>query len=107
MDQLLEWLAVTDDPNVMEHLVPESSVEQMEHRVLAAADVEIDGHPIVVGLLTDDLPVIVRIQVPEVVPTRPRPLRHGVGFAGVPGSVLLEETPIESTRQRALRIPRF
>jgi hypothetical protein len=48
---------------------------------------------------------LTRIQKPQVVPTRPRPLRHGVGLARVPAAVLLEEAPIERLRQRALHVP--
>ena len=39
--------AVRDHAEVVEHLVPEARVEQVEDRVLGAADVEVDRHPVV------------------------------------------------------------
>ena len=43
--QLLKRLGRADDAAVEEHLVPEPRVEQVQHRVLRAADVQIDRHP--------------------------------------------------------------
>ena len=51
VDELHERLGVLHEAEVEEHLVPEARVEQVQHRVLGAADVEVDRHPRVVRLL--------------------------------------------------------
>ena len=43
--ELLERLGGADDAAVVEHLVPEARVEQVQHGVLGAADVQVDRHP--------------------------------------------------------------
>jgi hypothetical protein len=49
VEQLLERLLGEHQAAVVEHLVPEAGVEQVQHRVLDAADVEIDRHPVLLG----------------------------------------------------------
>ena len=44
--ELDERLGRRDDAGVVEHLVPEARVEEVQHGVLGAADVEIDGQPV-------------------------------------------------------------
>ncbi len=64
--------------------MPESRVQQVQHRVLRAADVQIDAvfaHPIRLGVLADELLVVPVVAVAQVVPARPRPPGHGVGLA--------------------------
>ena len=43
VDEPLERLGRADMAEVVEHLVPEAAVEQVEHRVLDAADIEVDA----------------------------------------------------------------
>jgi hypothetical protein len=50
MHELHEGLGVLHVALIEEHLVPEARVEQVQHRVLGAAHVEVDWHPRVVGL---------------------------------------------------------
>src|SRR6476646_11241307 len=75
-------------PEIEEHLVPETSVEEMQHRVLDAPDVKIDAarlraaHPKALGVFTNEPPIVLRIAEPQVIPARARPLRHRVCLAG-------------------------
>ena len=48
--ELLERLGRRHDAGVEQDLVPEACVEQMQHRVLAAADVEVDRQPVLLEL---------------------------------------------------------
>ena len=57
----LEWLRRGQVTQVKQDFVPESGVEQMEHRMLRAADIKINpsrprvaAHPILLDLLADD-----------------------------------------------------
>ena len=47
--QLLERLLRVHQAHVVEHLVPEARVQQVQHGVLAAAHVQVDGHPFLLG----------------------------------------------------------
>ncbi len=60
--ELEERLGVLHDADVEEHLVPEPRVKKVKDRVLAAADVEVDGHPVVVALLAQGLTIVVRVE---------------------------------------------
>ena len=69
--------------------MPEPRIQEMQHRMLAAADVEIDSarfasaHPILLWLLAHEPFVVLRIAEPQVVPARAGPLRHCVRFAQI------------------------
>ena len=80
--ELLEGLDGGDVAEVMEHLVPESGIEQVEHGVFGSANVEVDVSPIRVGLFGDEAFIIIGIAVTQVIPAGTRPLGHGVGLAG-------------------------
>ena len=84
VDQPLERLRRADQAAVEEHLVPEPAIKQVQDRVLGAADVKIDGHPVLLLLRIPGPLAIPRIEVTEIVPARPGPLGHGVGLAAVP-----------------------
>ena len=45
-----ERLGGRDQAGVVEHLLPEAGVEQMQHRVLDAADIQVDRHPVALQL---------------------------------------------------------
>ncbi|OPZ32611.1 MAG: hypothetical protein BWY98_01311 [Tenericutes bacterium ADurb.BinA155] len=62
--------------------MPEAGVEQMKDRVLLSADIEIDREPVLEEFRIGQLLVVIRIDVTEIIPGRPGPLRHRVGFAG-------------------------
>ena len=81
---------------VKEHLVPEAGVEQMQHRVLDAANVEVHAARVLramllrtragpVALVLDiaECLIIAGIDIAQLVPGRTRPLRHNVGIAEV------------------------
>ena len=46
IDEFLEGLGAGDVAEVEEHLVPKAGVEQMQHGMFDAADIEIDRHPV-------------------------------------------------------------
>jgi len=70
-DKLLEGFLRRDGAHVEQNLVPEPCVEQVEHGVLRAAHVQVDRHPVLLGLRADQLLRVGRVHVPEVVPARP------------------------------------
>mmetsp|Transcript_24890 Transcript_24890/g.68954 ORF Transcript_24890/g.68954 Transcript_24890/m.68954 type:complete len:203 (-) Transcript_24890:1977-2585(-) len=53
VNQLLEWFRVGGVSQIEEDLVPKASVEQMQHCVFSTANVQVDWHPIGVGLGTE------------------------------------------------------
>ena len=91
-----------DVSEVEQHLVPEARVQQVQHGVLHAADVEVEAtgvlrsvqlgtraHPIGLVLLGAQLFRVLRIDVAQLIPGAARPLRHHVGVA----RVVLETIP--------------
>ena len=76
-------LGRADMPEIKQHLVPESRIEQMQDGMLDAADVEIDRHPVPFFYRIDQVRLVVRIDISQVIPARPGPLRHGVGLARI------------------------
>ena len=91
VDQSLERLDRADDTQVVEHLVPEAGVQQVQHGVLDAADVQVDAavgravasHPVLLRSRVGDDIIAERIDVAQVVPARPGPLRHDVEVTGI------------------------
>ena len=80
--QLLERLLRRHDADVVQHLVPEPRIQQVQHRMLGAADVQVDRQPFLLHLLRiDSSLVVVRIDEAQVVPAASRPLRHRVRLA--------------------------
>ena len=63
IEQLPERLLRRDDADVVEHLVPEARIQEVEHRMLRAADIEIDWHPIPLLHGINQRPVVVRIDL--------------------------------------------
>ncbi len=64
--------------------MPEARVEQVQHRVLRAAYVQVDRHPVLLGLLVDQGLCIPRVNVAQVVPAAARPLRQdNIGYCTV------------------------
>ena len=104
VEQLLERLLGVHQAQVEEHLVPEARVQQVEHRVLRAADVQVDVHPVALGLARERRRVVARVGEAQVVPAAPRPLRHGVGVAarGPAGLGVGGREPVGRARQRRL-----
>ena len=89
--QPAERLGAADVAQVVEHLVPEAGIEQVQHGVLHAADVQIDaadtsrcvGHPVALHVRIHQDVVIGRVEVAQVVPARSGPLGHGAEFTAV------------------------
>ncbi len=81
--------------------MPEPRVQQVQHRVLGAADVQIDRHP---ALLLRRVPGplrVPRVEVAKVVPATARPLRHRIRLAFGPGPVRQRHVePVGGLRQR-------
>ena len=80
---------------VEQHLVPEAGVQQVQHGVLDAADVQVDAarvvgpdvglraHPVALDRRVDERVLVRRVEVAQLVPARAGPLRHHVGVAPV------------------------
>jgi hypothetical protein len=81
LTSLLERLGRGDVAEVVEDLVPEARVEQVQHRVLGAADVEVDAASSSALLLRPGRLGRCGVDVAQVVPARAGPLRHRVGLA--------------------------
>ncbi len=79
--QAHERLGRGNQSGIVEHLVPEARVEQVKHRVLGAAHVEVHRHPVLLLRRIPGRLVVLRIEVAEVVPARAGPLGHGVRLA--------------------------
>ena len=98
---LPERLLARDQTEVEQRLMPEPRVEQVQHGVLDAADVEVDpagvrdplggardrrpllGHPVgLVGRVDEDV-VVGRVKVSQVVPTGSGPVGHRVCLAAI------------------------
>ena len=107
-------------PEVVQHLVPEAGIQQVQHGVLDAADVEVDAagvigpnvgaraHPVRLDGRVDEHLVVRRVGVAQLVPARARPLRHHVGVAPVQlrpvAEVELDVHPRFESIERALRV---
>ncbi len=92
VEQLVERLDRGDVPQVEQHLGPEARVQQVQHGVLGAADVQVDtavrlalarAHPVLLDRRVDQLLAVVRVQVAQLVPAGTGPVGHGVGLAAV------------------------
>ncbi len=112
VEQPAERLLRADVAEVEQHLVPEPRVQQVQHGVLDAADVQVDAagvvrarrvlaHPVPLDLGVDEPLVVLRVQVAQVVPARAGPLRHRVGLADV---AVVDVHPLRGARQRRLRL---
>ncbi len=105
---------------VEEHLVPEAGVQQVQHGVFDAADVQVHtaarrpvlvvvrAHPVVELVLLDHVLGVGRVDVAHVVPAGAGPVRHGVGVAIVGllavAQVELDLDPVLVAAQRRLRV---
>ena len=55
--------------------MPEAGVQQVQHRVLGATHVQVDGHPVLLRLRIHQGACIAWVDVAQVVPAAARPLR--------------------------------
>ncbi len=84
--------------------MPEAGVQQVQHGMLGAADIQVNGHPALFRVRGDKGPVVRGIQIPQVIPARPGPLGHGVRLAAA-GTVALGTgclDPLAGVGQRRL-----
>ena len=86
VEQPVERLRRRHVAEVEQHLVPEAGVQQVQHRVLDAADVQVDAarigrpsdrrlraHPVALDLGVDERVLVGRVEVAQVVPAANRP----------------------------------
>jgi len=57
-----------DVAEIEQYLVPEPRIEQVEHGMLRAADIQIDRSPVLFLVRTDECLGVLRIDITEVVP---------------------------------------
>ena len=83
--------------------MPESRIQQMQHGVFAAADVEVDWHPIPLQIRIDQSSAIFRVDESQIVPAAAGPLRHRARLT--PGRLAARRVgrhePVFEVRQRA------
>ena len=80
VDQPGERLRRRDHAGVVEHLVPETGVEQVQHGMFRPAHVEVHRHPVALQFPVDGRLLVFRIDITQEVPAGAGPLGHGVGF---------------------------
>ncbi len=80
-EQVRERLVEIDEPRVVQHLREEARVEEVQDGVLYAADVLVDGRPVVHLVLREGLQVVLRVGVAQVVPRRADERVHRVRLA--------------------------
>ena len=105
VDKSPERLRRADISQVKQHLVPKPGIEQVQHGMLDAADVQVHRHPVGFLLRIGKALVIVRINETQVVPARASPLRHGVGLALGTYARRGDVHPIGHLAQRRLGVP--
>ena len=81
VQQRRERLDEVDHPHVVQHLGEEPAVQQVQDRVLDAADVLLGGHPAAHRLLVERAVLVVRRAVAQEVPRRVDERVHRVGVA--------------------------
>ncbi len=90
IDELLERLFLAAHAVVVEELIPETAVDEVAGGVLGTADVEVDVAPVFVGLLRDQLMVVVGIHIAQVIGARSGEARHGIEVDGKYGLLVNE-----------------
>ena len=102
---------------VEQHLVPEPGVQQVQHGVLDAADIQVHtagfllirgAHPVLFVLWVAERVLVRGIHIAELVPGTSRPLRHHVGIAsvllGAIAQIQLDIDPVRRLGQRRVRL---
>ena len=101
VEQFLIGLVGVDNAQIEQNLVPEAAVEQVQHGVLGAAHIQIDGQPVVFGFNREWRRVVLGVGVAQIVPARARPLRHCVGLVAAAASVFVNHCePVGCVGQR-------
>ena len=90
VDEFVKRLGRRHLAKVEQHLVPKARVQQMQHRVLRSANIQIDPrcgivasrtHPVALRFVADKAVVVLRVEIAQIVPATAGPLRHGVGLS--------------------------
>src|SRR5713226_7165768 len=81
VEQLPEWLTEAEQSGVRHHLGPESRVQEVHHRMLSAADIQIYRQPVVHRAPIEGGLALVGIGKSEKVPGRASKSVHCVRFA--------------------------
>ena len=106
---------------VVEHLLPEPGVQQVQHRVLHTADVQVDtagidravlgrarAQPVLLVVRVDEPLAVGRIHVAQLIPAGACPVRHRVGVPPVAlrpvANVQGHLDPVGGTGQRRRRL---
>ena len=106
VEQFLERLVIGNHPAVMQYLVPESGIQQMQHRMFRTADIQIHRQPVIHELAIGNLLVIMRIQIADIVPAGTSPLRHCIRFTLALHAVNRDIQPVGAVGKRRLAIRR-
>ena len=67
VDQLLERLVFADITQIIQELIPETTIDQVSSSMFATTQIQIHLSPIIVRLLADQCLVIVRIHVAQII----------------------------------------
>ncbi len=106
--QLDKRLVKIERADIVQKLCIESGIEQMQHRMLHAADIHIDRKELIRLLTADQLLVIFTVHIPQEIPGRSCPLRHCVsltfGRLATFGTYRID--PVRNIRKRRLPGPR-
>ena len=113
--QRVVWLAIGNESQIEENLLPEACIEQVKHSVLDAANVQVGTttnlaltrpHPIAEIFCTGEGRGVSRIGIAHFVPARTCPLRHGVRLTaillGTISQIKGDIDPLLSASQRRL-----
>ena len=88
----MEWFLARNMSEVMQHLVPETCVQQMQYGMFNTADIQVRAasvsvalrpHPIALYFMINEGVRISGVEVAHFVPARTSPLRHYVYFTAV------------------------
>ena len=71
----------------------------MQYRVLRPADIQINRHPVFFLRAVTAAIIVIRVNIPQIIPAAPRPLRHSIGLAG---RAVGQMHPFGRARQRRL-----
>ena len=81
VEQSLERLLRRYNTTVIQHLVPESCIQQMQNGMLGSTDIQIDRQPVLQQLRCSDCIIVFRVDISQIIPAGACPLRHRIRFA--------------------------
>ncbi len=81
VNEFMERLLRCDYTKIIQNLVPETGIKQMKNSVLDSSNVEVYRKPFHLLLKRTKLLVVMRINIPQIIPAASCPLRHCIGLA--------------------------